>query len=73
MTELVVLRAADEAALLAEISRIAAFLDRVPDVPLADVAYTCSLTRGASALPTFAAAATRTIGMMICVIPHLPL
>ena len=54
MTELVVLRAADESALLAEISRIAAFLDRVPDVPLADVAYTCSLTRGASALSIIA-------------------
>ena len=54
MTELVVLRAADEASLLAEISRIAGVLDRVPDVPLADVAYTCSLTRGASALSIIA-------------------
>ena len=40
MTELVVVSAADEAALLAEIARLVAFLDRVPDVPFLDVAYT---------------------------------
>ena len=38
MTELVVVSAADEAALLAEIARLVAFLDRVPDVPFLDVA-----------------------------------
>ena len=54
MTELVVLRAADDAALVAEISRLVGFLDRVPDVPLVDVAYTCSLTRGPSALSIIA-------------------
>ena len=54
MTELVVIRAADDAALVAEIGRLAGFLDRVPDVPLADVAYTCSLTAGPSAIAVIA-------------------
>ena len=55
MTELVVVSAADEAALLAEIARLVAFLDRVPDVPFLDVAYTCSLTRGPARLAVIAA------------------
>ena len=46
MTELVVVRAADEGALVVEMSRLIEFLDRVPDVQLVDVAYTCSLTTG---------------------------
>ena len=46
MTELVVVRAADEGALVKEMSRLIEFLDRVPDVQLVDVAYTCSLTTG---------------------------
>ena len=50
MTELVRLSAADDAALLAEMARLIAFIDRVPDVPLRDVAYTCSLTTGPSVL-----------------------
>lgn len=50
MTELVILRAADEAALVAEMGRVVGFLDRVPDVPLADVAYTCSLMKGPAAI-----------------------
>ena len=54
MTELVVVSAADEAALLAEIGRLVAFLDRVPDVPFLDVAYTCSLTRGPARLAVIA-------------------
>ena len=54
MTELVVLRAADDVGLVSEISRLVGFLDRVPDVPLVDVAYTCSLTRGPSALSIIA-------------------
>ena len=49
-SELVLVSAPDDAALVAEISRIAAFLDRAPDVPLADVAYTCSLTKGDAVL-----------------------
>ena len=48
--ELVLVSAADDEALVAEISRLAAFLDRIPDAPLADVAYTCSLTRGDAVL-----------------------
>ena len=54
MTELVVVRAADEASLAAEIHRLVGFLDRVPNMPLADVAYTCSLTQGARALALIA-------------------
>ena len=50
MTELVIVSAASETALVEEMRRVVAFLDRVPDVPLADVAYTCSLTRGACAI-----------------------
>lgn len=50
MTELVLVRAADEAALVAEASRLVAFLDRVPEVALADVAYTCAKASGAAAL-----------------------
>ncbi len=50
MTELVILRAADEAALVAEMTRAIGFLDRVPEVSLTDVAYTCSLTTGAATI-----------------------
>ena len=49
-SELVLVSAADDEALVGEISRLVAFLDRVPDVPLADVAYTCSLTSGPAVL-----------------------
>ena len=49
-SELVLVSAVDDASLVDEISRIVAFLDRIPDVPLADVAYTCSLTSGAAVL-----------------------
>ena len=54
MTELVLVRAADEAALVAELARLVAFLDRVPEVALADVAYTCALRTGACALAVIA-------------------
>ena len=54
MTELVVISAADDAALQAEISRVIAYLDRVPDVSLADVAYTCSLADGPAVLSVVA-------------------
>ena len=50
MNELVILSAPDERALVAEISRLIAFIDRVPDVSLVDVAYTCSLTKGSSVI-----------------------
>ena len=49
-SELVVVSAKDDYELASEASRIVAFLDRVPDVPLVDVAYTCSLTHGAAVL-----------------------
>lgn len=50
MTELVRLSAVDETALRCEIARVIAFIDRVPGVPLKDVAYTCSLTTGESVI-----------------------
>lgn len=46
MNELVVISAADETALVAEIRRLIAFIDRVADVSLLDLAYTESLTKG---------------------------
>ena len=49
-TELVVLSAADVASLVAEAARLVTFIDRIPDVSLLDVAYTCSLTKGPSVL-----------------------
>ena len=54
MTELVLVSAADEPSLVAEARRLAAFIDRVPDVSLADVAYTCSLRSGPSTLAIIA-------------------
>ena len=54
MTELVVVRAADDRALVGEMTRLVEFLDRVPDVSLADVAYTCSLSRGGSVIAIIA-------------------
>ena len=54
MTELVILRADGEKALVDEIARLISFLDRVPDVDLADVAYTCSLTCGESVIAVIA-------------------
>ena len=50
MSELVIVRAESEAALVAEMRRIVGFVDRVPDVALADVAYTCALTQGECAI-----------------------
>ena len=44
MTELVLVRAESEEALVAELARVVAFLDRVPEVALLDVAYTCART-----------------------------
>ena len=54
MTELVLVRAADEPALVAELARLVAFLDRVPEVALADVAYTCSRGTGPAVLAVIA-------------------
>ena len=55
MTELVLVSAPDEAGLVTEAKRLAAFLDRTPSASLADVAYTCSLSHGASTLAIVAA------------------
>ena len=54
MTELILIRAADEPSLVAEVSRLVAFIDRVPEVALADVAYTCALKKGARTLAVIA-------------------
>ena len=50
MTELVIVSAADEPALSDEMARLVSFLDRVPDVSLLDVAYTCSQLQGPCAI-----------------------
>ena len=54
MTELIVIRAEDDAKLIAKLARIVEFLDRVPDVNFTDVAYTCSLDKGKSVLAVIA-------------------
>lgn len=54
MTQLVRIRAAGADALVSEISRTLAFLDRVPEVRFEDVAYTCSLAEGDSSLVVIA-------------------
>ncbi len=47
-TELVIVSAEDDAALLVELGRLVAYIDRIPDSSLVDIAYTCSLVRGPS-------------------------
>ena len=53
-TELVIIRAPDDATLIAQISRLVSFLDRVPDCRLEDVAYTCTFGDGSCALAVVA-------------------
>ena len=48
--ELVIISAADDAALVAEAQRILAFTNRVNDVPLVDIAYTACLMTGPARL-----------------------
>ena len=55
MSELVVVRAESDEKLVEEMRRLVGFVDRVPDVALADVAYTCSLSRGESVIAIIAA------------------
>ena len=55
MSELVIVSAADDRALVAEMTRIVGYLDRVPDASLVDVAYTCSLMHGESVIAVIAA------------------
>lgn len=54
LTELVIISADDDAGLVTEAQRIATFLERVSDVSLADVAYTCARKKGASRLAVVA-------------------
>ena len=54
MTELVLVSASDDQALVAEMKRIVAYVDRVPDAALADIAYTCSLNHGESVIAIIA-------------------
>ena len=54
MTELVLVRAADEAELVAKADRLSAFLDRVPGAALIDVAYACAMDKGPCALAIIA-------------------
>ena len=53
-TELVAISAADNEALADELKRVIAFLDRVRDVSLSDIAYTCSLMKGPARIATIA-------------------
>ena len=54
MSELVTVRAESDEKLVEEIGRLVGFLDRVPDVPLIDVAYTCSRLEGESVIAIIA-------------------
>ena len=54
MSELVTVRAEGDEKLVGELTRLVGFLDRVPDVSLVDVAYTCSRLRGESVVAIIA-------------------
>ena len=54
MSELVTVRAESDEKLVMEMTRLVGFLDRVPDVSLIDVAYTCSRLRGGSVIAIIA-------------------
>ena len=54
MSELVTVRAESDEKLVREMTRLVGFLDRVPDVPLIDVAYTCSRMQGESVVAIIA-------------------
>ena len=54
MSELVTVRAESDEKLVREMTRLVGFLDRVPDVSLIDVAYTCSRLRGESVISIIA-------------------
>ena len=54
MSELVTVRAESDERLVGEMARLVGFLDRVPDVPLIDVAYTCSRMQGESVVAIIA-------------------
>ena len=54
MSELVAVRAESAEKLVREVDRLVGFIDRVPDVSLLDVAYTCSRMKGGSVLALIA-------------------
>ena len=54
MSELVTVRAESDEKLVREMTRLVGFLDRVPDVSLIDVAYTCSRLKGESVIAIIA-------------------
>ena len=54
MSELVAVRAESAEKLVQEVDRLVGFVDRVPDVSLLDVAYTCSRMKGESVLALIA-------------------
>ena len=54
MTELVIVSAVDDRALVSELNRIIGYVDRVPDATLVDIAYTCSQTHGESVIAIIA-------------------
>ena len=54
MTDLVLVSADGEEALVREVKRLIAFIDRVPDASLTDIAYTCSLGSGDSVVAIIA-------------------
>jgi phosphopantetheine--protein transferase-like protein len=53
-TELVIVSADDQKTLIETVDKIIEFIDRAPGVPLVDVAYTCSLTKGSVRLSIIA-------------------
>ena len=54
MTYLVLVSAPDRTSLVAEMSRVVGYIDRVHDVSMADIAYTCSLAHGESVIAIIA-------------------
>ena len=54
MTDLVLISSDSEESLVREMKRLVAFIDRVPDAPLDDIAYTCSLSKGDSVVAIIA-------------------
>ncbi len=69
--ELVVVSAADDASLVAEMKRLVAFLDRVPDVRFLDVAYTCSLMEGPARIAMIADGVPSLRARLVSAIPRV--
>lgn len=54
MSELIVIRAENDEALVKEIERILGYMDRVPEAKLVDIAYSAQLTKGESVIALIA-------------------